>query len=259
MSEGGRIFTPMKTVFSLCLSLLFMGCHFGRPPGSPTVAAEHVDPTREQADRRKRSEAICAAHNVPLYKDPYAMFTDPADSVVLRPKDTVVDRALALRYIALKGDGLDSELLGAMYKEFDIGAKLSPNETAYVQAEHPTTQQNANAFWRYESLNVLLWALGYVDSLSYPAKACNAGELLHAMDGLGEAQFREKARLRSKKEILDQVDLVLRLHWACVQNRLDKKDVPGGLDEDVVMERHYVLNWLINYLDEAWDDVTTDT
>lgn len=259
MSEGQRIFTPMKTVYSLCLSLLFMGCHFGRPSSPPAVAAEHVDPTQEQTDRRKRSEAICAAHNVPIYKDPHAMFTDPEDSVTLRPKDTVADRALALRYIAIKGDGADSEVLDAMYNAFTIGAKLSPGEVAYARAEHPTKQQDANAFWRYESLNVLLWALGYVDSLPYPAKACNPGALLHTMDGLNETQFREKTRLRSKKEILDQVDLILRLHWACVQNRLDKKDVPGGLDEDVVMERHYALNWLINYMDEAWDDVTTDT
>jgi hypothetical protein len=27
----------------------------------------------------------------------------------------------------------------------------------------------------------------------------------------------------------------------------------------VTDERHYALNWLIGYLEQAWDDVSTDT
>jgi len=41
---------------------------------------------------------------------------------------------------------------------------------------------------------------------------------------------------------------------------------PAGLDiigvsttQGVTYERHYAPNWLIGYMDEEWDDISTDT
>jgi hypothetical protein len=65
--------------------------------------------------------------------------------------------------------------------------------------------------------------------------------------------------LRSKKEILDQADLILRLNWACVNSRVKNEQPPSGLISSVVVERHHTLNWLVNYLNQNWDDVSTDT
>lgn len=31
-----------------------------------------------------------------------------------------------------------------------------------------------------------------------------------------------------------------------------------GLDCGVVRERHYALNWLIGYSEQAWDEASTD-
>jgi hypothetical protein len=44
-----------------------------------------------------------------------------------------------------------------------------------------------------------------------------------------------------------------------VDARVNGRATPAGLDADVIMERHHALNWLIGYMDQAWDDVTTDT
>ncbi|WP_338398753.1 DUF4272 domain-containing protein [Persicobacter psychrovividus] len=65
--------------------------------------------------------------------------------------------------------------------------------------------------------------------------------------------------MRSKEEILDQADLILRLDWACVNARVKNEVAPGGLNSSVVYERHYALNWLIKYLNQDWDNVSTDT
>ncbi|HZY36348.1 MAG TPA: DUF4272 domain-containing protein [Mucilaginibacter sp.] len=108
-------------------------------------------------------------------------------------------------------------------------------------------------------MHVLLWALGFVDSLAYPSQQCDVPADTKILEDLTEAQFMQKAKLRSKKEILDQADLILRLDWACVNARVNKEPVPGKLDKGVVFERHYALNWLIRYLDQNWDDVSTDT
>lgn len=192
---------------------------------------------------------------LPLYSNPNALFVEPEDKVTIRTKDAVADRALALCYIGLKSEGLEQTRLDKMDQDLGISAKLSPNEKAYATATRPTEQQKTDANWRYEGLHVMLWALGFIDTLSYPDQMCNVADDVKIIHGLGGKQFREKAKLRSKKEILDQADLILRLDWACVSARVKNKTAPGGLDSGVVLERHHALNWLINYLQQQANQV----
>ena len=149
--------------------------------------------------------------------------------------------------------------LDKMDGAYHIMQKLTPEEKAYALAASPTKQQTTDANWHYESMHVMLWALGFIDSLSYPSEMCVVADDSKIIHDLSEVQFREKAKLRSKKEILDQADLILRLDWACTEARIDRKPIPGGLNTDVVTERHRSLNWLINYMQQAWDDVSNDT
>ena len=114
--------------------------------------------------------------------------------------------------------------------------------------------------YRYECCQVLLWALGYVD-LPYPDKVCNVeaiARIMWTMDDLTE--IIKKSKPRSKKEILDEADLILRYDWACVEARIKKEEIPAGLNEGVIKERHYALNWLIGINNRAsWDNVTINT
>src|SRR5438309_6756147 len=95
----------MYKLFLICMAAMVFSCH-GRVPGSKppvvTFPLEYVLPTTDQQERRKRSEAVCRLHNVPIYTNPTAFFSSPEDDVMLRTKDNVVDRALALYYIGLK-------------------------------------------------------------------------------------------------------------------------------------------------------------
>lgn len=224
-----------------------------------SIPVENITATKEQAARRAQSEAYCQSKNIPVYKNPNALFTATDDKVTLRTQDEVVDRALALCLIGLKSEGLEKKQLALMEKEFGITAKLSPVEKDYINAVQPTEQQTIDANWRYESLHVLLWALGYIDSLKYPDQMCNVADDVKIIYQLKEKGFREKATLRTKKEILDQADLILRIHWACTEARINNNTPPAGLNNSVVVERHYALNWLINYMNQDWDDVSTDT
>lgn len=224
-----------------------------------SVPVEHITATKDQAERRANSEAYCKQKDIPVYKDPNALFVDSEDKVTIRTQDEVVDRALALCYIGLKSEGLEQKNLDRFDKDFDISSKLSPLEKAYATALQPTEQQKTDANWRYESLHVMLWALGFIDSLNYPNQMCNVADDVKIIFTLKEQQFRQKAKLRSKKEILDQADLILRLDWACVSARVNGQPPPGHLDKGVVFERHHSLNWLISYLNQHWDEVTTDT
>lgn len=226
---------------------------------SITKPVENITATKDQIERRSKSEEYCKSKNIPVYKNPNSLFVDTDEEVSIRMQDEVVDRALALCYIGLKSEGLEQVHLDKMDKDFGITAKLTPSEKAYATVKQPTEQQKIDANWRYESLHVLLWALGYIDTLSYPNKMCNVAEDVKIIYTLKEQGFRQNAKLRSKKEILDQADLILRLDWACVSARIKNEPAPGGLDKSVVYERHYSLNWLIKYMNQDWDSVTTDT
>jgi hypothetical protein len=251
----------MKRYAFLAL-LPLLSCQEQQPIDSPArvgVPVEHIIATKDQQARRAQSEAYCRAHGVPYYKNPTAMLTDSEAEAILRTQDQVVDRALALCFIGLKSEGMKAAQLAEIDKAYHMSSKLTPTERAYVTAPHPTEQQQTDANWRYEGLHVLLWALGYVPTLAYPDRMCEVAPDVKTIHDLTEVQFRQRAKLRSKKEILDQADLILRLDWACTEARLKEQPAPGKLNSDAVVERHHALNWLINYGDQDWDDVSTDT
>jgi hypothetical protein len=252
----------MTKVLYSGLVLVLFACNEPQPADHEvraTVPVEHITATKDQQARRTQSEAYCKAHGIPVYKNPNALFVDSEAEVKLRTQDQVVDRALALCFIGLKSEGLSPERLAEMDKAYRISPLLTPVEREYVTAAHPTDQQRLNANWRYEGLHVLLWALGYVDALAYPDAMCDVAHDAAIIHNLSATQFRQRATLRSKKELLDQADLILRLAWACDEARLAKRPMPGNLNSEIIMERHHALNWLITYMDQAWDDVSTDT
>lgn len=262
-----RIMNKVKLSMFIVLSSLLACGQSGTNSGNNkqpseeriTKPVENISATEDQQQRRAKSEEICKAHGIPIYKNPNSLFVGAEHDVEIRTKNEVVDRAIALLYLGLKSEGLEQVHLDKMNEEYKVDDKLTPVEKQYALATTPSQQQKVDANWRYESLHVLLWSLGYIDELSYPSELCNVADDVKIIYELGPEKFREQAKLRSKQEILDQADLILRYDWACVNARVKNEPAPGELDSSVVYERHYSLNWLINYLNQDWDDISTDT
>lgn len=256
------------SITALGLLLTAFGCNSERPQNKPltiapveqlTVPVENVQATAEQIQRRKSSEQICASHAVPVYPNPNAMFLDPSAQVSIRTKDEIIDRAIALCYLELKSEKADKKTLQEFAQKYSVMEKLTPAEKEFANNDFPRSQQLTDANWRAEGYHVLLWTLGYIDTLVYPDKRCNVASDVKHLFSRSEKQFREQAKFRTKNQILDQADLILRLDWACVNARVNNEPVPGNLDKDVVYERHYTLNWLIRWMDQDWDSISTDT
>ena len=91
------------------------------------------------------------------------------------------------------------------------------------------------------------------------AEICDVARAVKIMKERTTKQFINGSKLRPLHEILEQADRIYRYHWAVVNARLKGAKPPAGLDPGVTLERHHALNWLIGYLDQAWDDVSTDT
>ena len=179
------------------------------------------------------------------------------DELTLRSRDEVVERARALLLVALRAESVASgeampvaTLLSKMPLADDA---LSPLEQAFLQQETPSKEDCAQFIWRYESLFLLEWALGLVDTLAFPDAPVDSASTVATLIGMRGPQ------LVTASGILDALDLHYRLHWHIRQSRLKQGVEAAGIDADVVMERHRALNWLVRFQHAGWDEVDTPT
>jgi hypothetical protein len=209
-------------------------------------------------NRKARSEKILCNFLIPINKN---LPTIESESEInKKTKEEVAFRVAALFVVALKGEGIEQSEIEEIIKDYDVVKEyLSPEEKAFIQNPSPADEDSNNFKWRYESAWTLLWALGYVDKLNKPVEVCNVPLAVNLLKDKGIDKFVSDAKLRSYSEILDEADLIYRYDWAIVDARLKNKPAPSELAPGIVYERHYALNWLIGYMDEEWDDITTDT
>lgn len=219
---------------------------------------QHTAVTELGLARKARSEAALKKRLVPLNKKLPPIASEEA--VTIRSIEDVAQRALALMLVAVKGEGLEDKIVQRILEDYGIAPFLSPAELAFIQDTAPSQQDRVNFTWRYEALATMLWALGYEAGLDFPDTICDVGACVTTIrESGGYAGFLAGAKLRTPTEILDARDLIYRLHWAVVDARLRGQAAPNDMEAGVVYERHYALNWLTGYLDQDWDDVSTDT
>lgn len=232
------------------------------PPGTSEARREAIEQRDDRADaeslaRKARSESALRAAGVPV--NPYLPAIESSAQAKRRSTEEVAYRALALLAVALKGEGLDAATTQRVVRDYGLAPHLSPQERAFVANASAAERERVNFSWRYESAWTLLWALGYVESLAPPKEVCDVGRAVKVMHERTAAQFVAQAKLRPMAEVLDATDAIYRMHWAVVEARVNGSPLPAGLHPGIVYERHYALNWLIGYMDQAWDDVSTDT
>ena len=179
----------------------------------------------------------------------------------LRGAPEAFGRAGALAVAAARSEpARDGDLLpAALLRErlphaFD---HLTPKEQAFLADDAPSPADVNRFGWGYESLAVLQWALGLSEALPFPDRICDAAAVTATM--LSNSPPPRRLAMRQPSELLDELDLALRLHWIARQAQRDGKAAPAGFDVDVVQERHRVLNWLTRFDDSDWDDVDTPT
>ncbi len=252
--------TRIILVSSLCLLAQDTCTLMSQTPEERRVKIEEQkrrEPSQEAAARkaasitRLKSEGVPTLESLPVIAD--------ATTARTRTKEEIAHRAIAVCLTAVRGEGVEKEKVDALVKKFGAEKFFTPKEAAFMSDPNPSEQDRIQFAWRYECYWVLLWALGYVDTLERPEGICNVVQAVTVLRDRDTAQFIQEAKLRPLSSLLDEADVIYRYHWAVVSARLKGADSPAKLEPGVVMERHYVLNWLIGYMDQAWDDVSTDT
>jgi hypothetical protein len=236
-------------ILSFITSLLGCGRSSSQQPNSNLSSLER---------RKARTEAELKELGIPI--NPYLPLVEGEEDARIREPQDVARRAVILYALVAVADGEDRERTVAWLRDDGLWNAVSPSEREFFLNDNPAEQEIINALWRSEALWTLLWSLGEVEILSLPTGYCDIVHVREVMPKLGVSsrEFIETARLRSTSEILDETDRIYRIHWAVRDAQLNNQPVPAGLNPDVVVERHYALNWLTWYADE-WDDISTDT
>ncbi len=211
----------------------------------------------EMEKRKAKSIAVLKKHNVPYIE--HLPCIESKKETTLRTKEEVSERAICLSLVAAFAEGLEKSVVLQTAKEFAVENAFSAEESSFFEMKEIDDLTRAKFLWRYESLWVMLWALSYVESLSFPTGICDVPFAVKTIVERGREKFLSDAKLRSKAEILDEADLIYRLHWATTEARIHGEQMPANLDNDTIFERHYALNWLIGFGGDNWDDVETNT
>ncbi len=227
-----------------------------RLKGIARTSFDSPNPTPAQLARRATSIATLKKLKLP-HLDTLPVVED---ETTVRPRDAqeVAKRCLATTICAVKGESNDQELVEDLIARYKASKYFSANESRFIKNHKPEQQQLIDHAWQYECVHVFLWALTLRDDIMEPNKICPVKDDVGRIKKIAPAEFVSKAKLRPTSEILDMADLYYHLHWAAIEVRIKGKK-NDAVDEEIIRERHRALNWLIRYLNQEWDDVTTDT
>ena len=235
------------------------------PPKGPYSEAFWRE-AEDSFQRRNRSMELLRARELPVSETLPVMLPGTP-----RTLQQICRRAVALLAVSLysecrldQTDPLDHaralEFIRPILKAYKAEEVFSPKEKAYLDNPNSTQNEQIQFAWQYENLWMMEWALGLTDELPWPDQICDVPRTVQIMRAHSTMkELEQAARLRSRQELLDQADLIYRLHWCCVSARLKGCAAPQGLDEGVVMERHRALFWLAGCGEAEWDDVDLST
>ncbi|WP_457311410.1 DUF4272 domain-containing protein [Sphingomonas sp. UYAg733] len=186
--------------------------------------------------------------------------------VVLRPPAEVLQRALALFYVAVRAQahriGVEP-IPGGQREHNPIGfASLTPQEAAFVESGASDVATATAITWRFEAANTLLWALGFdAAHIADSERMIDVDALWLSVASAARDEATEVAQLRPVGQILDALDRAWLEHW--VARQANQKGMPlVAISGDIVAERHAALNWLASFqndFDVSWDDTDTPT
>lgn len=210
--------------------------------------------------RRAANEALVREHGIAV--NPHLPMIEDDDGVTLRTEDEVWRRLVALWGVV----GAAMLRQNTFFKQYFAGderrAMLSNDEAAFLFNDAPSEEDVIRFSWRLEAMMFLAWCAGLADKPALPAAPSSAESLLplYPHDLADALMLRDAIRLRSKAEILDQTDLLYRLHWAMRDAQLNGHEQPPGINPGMVLEWHHAANWMIRLEGEDdWDAVSTDT
>lgn len=216
--------------------------------------------TEDQIQRKADSEKILERENIKINK--HLPCIESENETTIRSAKEIAERLSVLAVTNLVAfNSISAEEAVDYLQEYHLWEKVTEGEKEFLA--DPTEDKKMYETWKCEGIWTLTWALKKVDALDFPNEFCSLENISAENYPVGKDKdpyefINAVSEVRSKKEILDAADLYYRFNWACVDERINGRQIEG-INPGIVYERQYALNWLIHYMDQDWDNVTCDT
>ena len=209
------------------------------------------------SERKEKTETLLKSLNIPFIDN--LPLIEEENEVKLRTPIEIAKRILVLTYLCYVAEvPKDNMSVINFLKQQDLWECVSRDEKQLFQKEL-TDLDLIDVSWRSEAIWILLWTINKVNDLELPIEEIIISDILDLLPDfkVDTKEFINTATIRTVSEILDQSDLIYRLHWATRNSVLGMLNAPN-INSDIVSERHYAINW-VTCQEENWDDITTDT
>ncbi|KQB39921.1 DUF4272 domain-containing protein [Flavobacterium aquidurense] len=216
--------------------------------------------TEDQMERKENNEKILETHNIKINRN-LPCIESESETTLRTPKE-IAQRVSILAVVNLVAfNSISPEEATDYLQNYKLWEFTTEKEKEFLA--NPTDDKKANESWKCEGIWVLMWALNKIDTLDFPNEFCDIENIDPDDYPVGEDKdpnifIDSITAIRSKSEILDANDLYYRFNWACVDERINGREMEA-INPGIVYERQYALNWLINYMEQDWDYITCDT
>ena len=178
-----------------------------------------------------------------------------------KPKEIAIRVTILAITNTVAFNGMTGKEAIAYLKKYNLWNETTPDEKKFL--ENPTEEKKIEESWKCEGIWTLMWSLKIVNNLDFPNEMCDLNKIPANKYPISQKVdpnifINSIKEIRSKTEILDQTDFYYRANWACVDARLNGLEMEK-INPGIVYERQYALNWLINYMEQEWDDISCDT
>ena len=213
---------------------------------------------KEESIKKLKINGIDYLESLPMTYDKNDVQIKSIEQIAKRYVSNIISIQVAFDIINNHDMEYSTSFFAKLLVKYDVKDSLNDLEkrTFIRQAEE---NELINLTWQYECLNVLAWVLGLSDDLVFPGQTCDTESLMKYIapcENLSE--FINKCSLRNIEEILDELDLEYRYHWAIVNKRIEPSTNVGNLDGEVVIERRRALEWLFDE-ENDWNLISLDT
>lgn len=222
--------------------------------------------------RKERSEAYLQAHQVKINP----VLPEIAPDAKVKPAEEILRRAVAAMLASQIAVDLASDsnvresalFFTNLLERFGLENDLTPDEQKLFDLAYPDRQNTltpadgGQLSWRIEMCMPLFWACGLLKGeLPYPSQPSQIEGLVRILAAAEDFDvLRMLTVMRPAAEILDAADRIYRMDWACVDALVNRTEITGALNYDVVVEQHKGFNWMIGAYDaENWDNVKPHT
>ncbi len=215
--------------------------------------------TEDQKTRKLNSEKILESNSIKT--NIHLPCIESENETTIRQSKEIAQRVSILAITSFVAfSNITSDQAIEYLKRYSLWDLTTPKEKDFLS--DPTDEKKNHESWKCEGIWTLMWALNRVENLGFPNDPCNLENIAAENYPVGQNKnpndFINTVSTRSKNEILDAADLYYRFDWACVDARINGREI-AEIHPSIVYERHYALNWLINYMGQDWDDVSCDT